>query len=323
MQQTHLQSTVPAVGWATQELAEPADRALADKLIACMYAFKKSGWDGKHSCRDEQADMPWFFLSFFVRHFVEGEMLRRLVQCAPTRIREISVSPSTKLPGVSTDLICIRLELLKESHCSAAHLHPGQRVSPHLDGSEASYCPLYAPPSEKAAHRGVSVPVERFRHGMYSPKDEALIHRACFLVYNMNPQLGEVSTDIGLGIDPATGKAPLLPSYKLFFNGVDELRYSFIEYLFSAFGGRIKDVTFRCEGASVRELEVVLLSERSLELDASCTVQWPIRKVISSLAKVKKDADAAAREQASEPPLRWGRAGLFSGLFDWIRKPST
>lgn len=326
------------VGWATGELGDSADRACADRILqaVCEYGRRNPAldWDGKHSCHDDQPDTPWYFLTLYLKKQATGHFIRELVRQAAPRLRELTIGPSSNLAGVSTDLIHLRLELLKEEHCKAVHLDPGQRFSPKLDGSEASYCPFYQPPTDEAAHRGVALPMEEVEPRLFDRRDVALLKRVCHLVYNMHPQLGHVTVDLD------TQKNPGACSYGLFFNGIDELRYSFVEHLAKDLGERLLNLCYRCEGAATRELRIDLLSEASVS--GVSVIDWPTRKVLSLLLRVRKEAGQrggkaqapqaeskdeelrAREEMGAEARLQRRKAhrgqGLWNAIFGLVRR---
>jgi len=114
--------------------------------------------------------------------------------------------------------------VLKEDHTLPRQLHPGRRHSAHLDGSEGSYCPLYVLPETDAAFRGVRLPLELLAPRLFCDEDHALLTRVAFAVYNMHQHMGNVALDVEPCVTQ-TGQR----YYRLAFNGVDEVRYSFLE----------------------------------------------------------------------------------------------
>lgn len=307
-------------GFATRELHDHADRAAADTLLIAARNFYQGtdAWDGTHDCSDPSPDTPWFLLNLHLKQEAPGALLRELVRAQTKCLRDLTVR-AVGIPGASSDQLQLQLEVLKVDHCRPKLL----RVRPQLlDGSDSSYCPrfdhrLHSQP----LYRGVGLP-ESTAEQLLHPGDLKMLEHCCLLVYNQQERLGQVTTALEIH-----QVAQAEPFYRLVFNGLHELRYSFLEFLAEELGtNTLLEVRLHSSGALRRELQVDLQSGAPARRPRLGPL-WPQRLTLGFLQAdvdhlVEQEEREEGRRRAAGGPtprrgLRDRIGGFFSGMLNW------
>lgn len=340
---------LPLRGWATQEISDTTDRAAAEALLLVVQTHMSTSWDGTHSCVDRHADMPWFFVNVFFRGSLHFSLLRALVKKHGEYLRDLTLRLGGEKDGeitggISSDVIQLQMEVLKTDHCRPQLL----RLQPLLlSGSDCSYCPQFVQELKAMGGtpvRGVGLPSVRELVDaklMIHSGDHRMLERTCLLVYNMQERLGHLTTELEL--HKSSGSAASHYYYKLIFNGITEVRYSFLEFLAHELTPEVLlDAGVECEGSLRRELQfnlgsVATLAERRGLSPLVQGPEWPRRRVTETLSKRVADLEETERKREEErrsclrdtdgavggPSLRYGASlrqktsQLFTHLFSW------
>jgi hypothetical protein len=180
--------------------------------------------------------------------------LEAAVKAKPEAVREILVEWPPVGQGGEHALLHVTLQVFRQEVVRLRSLSP---EDPRLlmQGAPAWNSGPDTPCFQYVRHRGVGLQEAQLRELTLHPKDSSAILQVCQLVYNMCEDLPRLSFSL------VTDTKNEL--YQLRFQGMHELRYSFLEYLLEAFFPSAVDCCMRASGLEDRQLTISLRSAAS------------------------------------------------------------
>ncbi len=216
------------------------DRNICTALMDMVTMNIDPQWTGQFSLAPNEGTAAWFTLTLYMDHPVYWFDLSRLVSAAPHRIRQLRVKYEDV--GILSTSVQICIDLLKEKL-----RNPLTMTSEQLSGNESSFCPQFT-----ATKYRVIDPSLLPKDQMMALEDHKRLYDISTSVYNMREILPEVKAY--LLAEPNTFR------YRLFFENVEYVDYSFLEWLSATYSARISDVEFISQGVGTRTLVIYVPS---------------------------------------------------------------